>query len=79
MPNKSQTGAVYTVGPAPHEHEPPRNLVVCGGLYFVVTRLGYLWPISARVFEKRRGSAPVVTEYFDTATLNKHWRMDGAV
>jgi hypothetical protein len=73
---KSRTLAVYTVNPAHRDDEPPRNLVVCAGRYFVVTRFGCLWPISAQDFEQRRSNAPVVTEYFEATTLNKHWRRD---
>jgi hypothetical protein len=78
MPAKSKTVTIDTIYPAPRrrEQEPPHNLVVCAGHYFVVTRPGYLWPISVREFEQRRRNAPVVSEYFDGKTLYSHWRKD---
>ena len=67
--------AIDDIYPGP-QPEPPRNLVVCSGHYFVVTRPGYLRRIDAREFERRRRHARVVSEYFDVGTLKKHWRKD---
>jgi hypothetical protein len=71
----STTFVIDDIYPGP-QPEPPRNLVVCSGHYFVVTRPGYLHPIDAREFKRRCHHAPVVSEYFDAGTLNKHWRKD---
>jgi hypothetical protein len=67
--------AIDDIYPGP-QPELPRNLVVCSGHYFVVTRPGYLRPIGPREFERRRHHAPVVSEYFDVSTLHEHWRND---
>jgi hypothetical protein len=56
--------AIDDIYPGP-QPEPPRNLVVCSGRYFVVTRPGYLHRIDTSEFERRRRHAPIVSEYFD--------------
>jgi hypothetical protein len=75
MPTVSTIIAIDDIYPGP-QPELPRNLVVCFGHYFVVTRPGHLRPIDAREFERRRRHAPIVSEYFDFGILNEHWRKD---
>jgi hypothetical protein len=75
MPTVSTIIVIDDIYPGP-QPELPRNLVVCSGHYFVVTRPGHLRPIDAREFDRRRRHAPVVSEYFDLGILNEYWRKD---
>ena len=75
MPTVSTVIAIDDIYPGP-QPGPPRNLVLCPGHYFVVTRPGHLRRIDAREFDRRRHQAPVVSEYFDIGTLQTHWRKD---